>query len=282
MVMAPIKFEEHIKESLGNRKLEPSKDSWSKLNNRLENDAQKKKPIWLWMAVAATVAGFIFLATTVFNTEATTQPESNMVNVDDVTPTKNVIKDAIVQQKDDKLAEVNETIENTSETKEENALKTESNRRVAQTSNTTETVKNVKKQTEERFIDPTPNRKTTIVEQTPIPSEKIEITPKVETKTNLPQEDINQKIKEAIAIVEQKNNNKEEITDAYIDSLLQSAYASVTSKKESLIDANGSVDASSLLAEVEQDLEKSFRNKVFEALKTGFEEVRTAVVNRNQ
>jgi len=41
------------------------------------------------------------------------------------------------------------------------------------------------------------------------------------------------------------------------------------------------VDATALLNEVEDDLETSFRDKVFEALGDGIEKVKTAVVERN-
>ena len=43
----------------------------------------------------------------------------------------------------------------------------------------------------------------------------------------------------------------------------------------------GVVDARLLLENVEADLEKSFRDKVFEALKSNFNFVKTAVAQRN-
>ena len=41
------------------------------------------------------------------------------------------------------------------------------------------------------------------------------------------------------------------------------------------------VDANALLQDVEEDLQQSFRSKVFEALQSGYESVITAVAERN-
>ena len=40
--MAPLKFEEHIKEKLEQRKLQPSADAWQRLNEHLDDDSAKK------------------------------------------------------------------------------------------------------------------------------------------------------------------------------------------------------------------------------------------------
>ena len=84
MVMAPVKFEEHMKAALGNRKLDPSKDGWSMLSARLDDEESKKRPIWLWMAVAAGITGFIFIATLVsYNVAITATPDANFVDTND-------------------------------------------------------------------------------------------------------------------------------------------------------------------------------------------------------
>ena len=41
------------------------------------------------------------------------------------------------------------------------------------------------------------------------------------------------------------------------------------------------VDANALLQDVESDLQQSFRNKIFEALKNSYETIKTAVAERN-
>jgi len=56
-------------------------------------------------------------------------------------------------------------------------------------------------------------------------------------------------------------------------------------KKESLVSKivseDGVVDASALLLEAEQELDRSFRDQIFDALKSGYLKAKTAVANRN-
>ena len=71
--MEPNKFDNNIKETLKNRRLHPSKESWNKLSQRLEsqNKKQNNKAIW-FVAVAASLAGLLFVAFQFFNTKEIT------------------------------------------------------------------------------------------------------------------------------------------------------------------------------------------------------------------
>ena len=52
--MAPIKFEEQLKDKLEKRTLSPSPESWSKLSDRIEAQENKSKnPIFRWLSIAA-------------------------------------------------------------------------------------------------------------------------------------------------------------------------------------------------------------------------------------
>lgn len=70
------------------------------------------------------------------------------------------------------------------------------------------------------------------------------------------------------------------VTDAQIDSLLQAAQADIARTLPGV--ASESTDPMALLAEVEDDLNRSFRDDIFNRLKNGFIKVRTAVAARNQ
>ena len=70
-----------------------------------------------------------------------------------------------------------------------------------------------------------------------------------------------------------------EITDAEIDSLLRAAQQELFTDK--ILNSEGKVDAMALLTEVEEELDDSFRDQIFEALKQGYLKVRTAVADRN-
>ena len=91
---------------------------------------------------------------------------------------------------------------------------------------------------------------------------------------------IDNKISEIVAQVSLIELDSEGVTDAEVDSLLTSA------QRELLADKNfrqgSAVDANLLLADVEVELDKSFRDQVFDKLKQGFIKVRTAVADRNK
>ena len=90
---------------------------------------------------------------------------------------------------------------------------------------------------------------------------------------------IDQKIAEVVAQVEFLEDNKEDVTDAEVDSLLRNAQEDLMAER-AMQDEQG-VDATALLAGVEDELNESFRDQVFERLKNGFVKVRTAVADRN-
>ncbi|CAN0604335.1 unnamed protein product, partial [Ectocarpus sp. 12 AP-2014] len=69
------------------------------------------------------------------------------------------------------------------------------------------------------------------------------------------------------------------VTDAEVDSLLTRAQDEIL--RDKIFNKDKSVDAMALLTEVEDELDKSFRDQIFDSLKAGFIKVRTAVADRN-
>ena len=66
--MAPIKFEEQLKDKLEKRTMSPSEDSWSKLSQRLDDDEQKSKnTIFWWLSIAAGIIIMIAVTVQFFN-----------------------------------------------------------------------------------------------------------------------------------------------------------------------------------------------------------------------
>ena len=80
-----------------------------------------------------------------------------------------------------------------------------------------------------------------------------------------------------IDVLESKNT---EVTDTEIDSLLRQAQREILEDK--IFGKDNTVDAIALLADVEKELDKSFRDEIFDALKDGFIKVRTAVADRDR
>lgn len=69
------------------------------------------------------------------------------------------------------------------------------------------------------------------------------------------------------------------VTDAAIDSLLREAQAAIARQQH--LQPGVEIDAMALLSEAEDELDQSFREQIFDRLKTGFDRVRTAVATRN-
>ncbi|MEO8934553.1 MAG: hypothetical protein ABI295_09605, partial [Xanthomarina sp.] len=67
--MAPIKFEENMKEKLEKRTLQPSTQAWDKLSGKLQADTKKasSKTIW-WLGIAASFVGILFMVNVFFTT----------------------------------------------------------------------------------------------------------------------------------------------------------------------------------------------------------------------
>jgi hypothetical protein len=97
---------------------------------------------------------------------------------------------------------------------------------------------------------------------------------------NTSEELIDTKIAEIVAQVEMLEKTNSTVTDAEIDLLLRGAQRQILEDK--IFRGDKSVDAMALLADVEDELDRSFRDQIFDALKDGFLKVRTAVADRNK
>ena len=110
--MAPIKFEENIKDKLEKRTINPSDKSWEKLLFKLDEQEgkSKNKVIW-WIAFAASLVG-VFLATTIFFDKG----ENNLVSptvvespINDIKKQKQALppKEVVVENEESSLNEIN-------------------------------------------------------------------------------------------------------------------------------------------------------------------------------
>ncbi|MCB0471304.1 MAG: hypothetical protein KDC51_12650, partial [Flavobacteriaceae bacterium] len=65
--MAPIKFEDNLKETLEKRTIQPSKDAWNTLENKLDTTSgnTSKTRFWIW-GIAASIVGILLISTLVF------------------------------------------------------------------------------------------------------------------------------------------------------------------------------------------------------------------------
>lgn len=111
-----------------------------------------------------------------------------------------------------------------------------------------------------------------------VPAEKKPKDPAVTDKD--PVNFMDAKVAEVVAQVQALKEQKDSVTDAEVEALLLSAEKEIRFQKI-INQETGTVNAEALLQEVETELERSFRDRVFDALSKGFKKTKTAVANRN-
>ena len=259
--MAPIKFEEQLKDKLEKRSLEPSADSWAKLSERLDADEKKSRNPWFWwMGIAAGFVIMLAIAVQAFGSK-------DAQNIDPV-----LVEDKNIEYKtEDQKPDVNN--ENTIELAvEDEPVEIEN-----------ENIESVK-QPEIINYKTVTNKKPISKPQLATINDKEKVKVKVLTDNNQAEDIIK---KEAIinttAVAKAIESFKPEntsVTDREVDSLLKLASKELFKDKLKK-ETRNTVNANDLLLEVEEDMGQSFRSKVFEALKDSYETVKTAVAERN-
>jgi len=247
--MAPNKFEEHIKKQLQEREIRPSESAWNRISEHLEVTEEPKSKSFFKYGIAASFIGLLMVSILYFNRDETIADTQTVVTEKPVDPAEKE------QKSQDILKEkaLEDQVVATQETDSKIAINSASPKKPDKVIKTT--VANSDKN--DKFIA------------------------KVDIAKKSSDELIDTKIAEIIAqvdLLEKENNTL--VTDAEIDVLLRNAEKEVLENRIFL--KNNSVDAMALLADVEDELDKSFRDRIFDALKDGFVKVRTAVADRNK
>lgn len=261
--MAPIKFEDKIKETLEQRTIEPSANSWSKLSERLDKDASSKRPrLYWWLGIAAGIIIMLAVAIQFFGSNNTEVVIPQMVeeqkaedNIDEI---KAATSTSVEQQE---LVEASAGKELPEEKKH---------------GQMSETRPLIEKNNRTSFA----NTKVASLDK---PSKEKQLNPKedIEGSNGLIKEQPN--IEETAVAQVLKNLNeraKENNLEKEVDSLLKLASKELF-KNKLKDESTKTVDAKALLESVQEDMGQSFRTRVFEALKDSYVTVRTAVAERN-
>jgi hypothetical protein len=260
--MAPIKFEEQLRDELEKRTLSPSSEGWSQLSDRLDVDEKKSKnPLFWWLSIAAGLIIMIAVSVQFFNND----------DAQEVMP--QVVEE---QLKGSQLENNNENF-NTEDAielvVEEETLKDEKD--------STPITDNA------QIID---YKKVTYKKSEP----KLQLTENSGSTTKTNTANRENVLKEAVSIITDESMMKEvvaltlnelgseetSVTDREIDSLLKVASKELFKDKLQK-DSSKTVDVDALLLSVEEDMGQSFRSKVFNALKESYKTVKTKVVERN-
>ncbi len=245
--MAPVEFEKHIKEKMEERRIEPSSNAWDKISTRIEGQRIKRKPFYYRYAVAALIVGVLLTSIWVYRQSDIQEPVSQpVVNTPVISPE---------QVEDEVLPETYTDIEGLA-VDEEQALPDDI--QLARPEALEETA--LADESQEADIGSVAVAETTL-----------------ELKTDPLLDD---KVNEVLSQVMIMEEDKIVVTDAEVDSLLRNAQRELITNNQ-FTDQYG-VNAADLLAGVEEELDQSFRDQVFEKLKQGFVKVRTAVADRNK
>ncbi|HET8753535.1 MAG TPA: hypothetical protein VFM59_04170, partial [Salinimicrobium sp.] len=216
---------------------------------KLEKNKSRKYPFW--MGIAATIVGGILILSLVFNQKEMIEP----VKVVE-TPSEKLSEEKIIPRITEEVKIASEEPKNIE--KVENPAKNEKNNSISEA-------------VFEEKIEVAENDKIeTLLEE--------ENNEQFSTFSTSEEKLMQQKVQEILAEVSSKENQNKTVSESEINDLLAKAALELSLEKNSSFAE--SYDADDLLYEVEMELEQSFRGKIFDALKEGFEKTRTAVANR--
>ncbi|MDF4204693.1 hypothetical protein PXD56_17110 [Maribacter sp. SA7] len=249
--METDKFEKHIKTKFQEREIKPSENAWSKIASELKDDDAKKKPVYLWMGIAASVVVLIGVAFFYFNGSAVVNSSpAEIVDIEKEEVLEEVIdKEPVLFKEEEQVVLVETTMKTESVTVKKEQYKAQE----IQENKTLNDVVGV-----------------AVVEQVSIGNSN--------TNLAVSEEIINSKVADIVAqidVLEQQST----VTDAEVDSLLKRAQDEIL--RDRIFNKDKSVDAMALLTEVEDELDQTFRDQIFNSLKASFIKVRTAVADRN-
>ncbi|MBV7269263.1 hypothetical protein [Winogradskyella luteola] len=259
--MAPIKFEEQLKDKLEKRSLSPSADSWAKLSKHLDTEEKKAKNPWFWwMGIAAGLILMLAIAVQTLGSKAVNNTIPELVEEDTIENEIEGLQSNINEIKTTELVIEDEQIEekiSTSQVKEKPKIIDY------------KSVILKKQKTKTQLVNTDKSESIKIEEPNKVSNGQKPIISQPEIKEGAVVQAIN----------EFKSENKT-VTDREVDSLLKLASKELFKDKLQK-QTSKTVDANSLLQDVEEEMGQSFRSKVFEALKDSYETIKTAVAERN-
>ncbi len=239
--MVPDKFEKQLKDTLERRTIAPSKNAWSQLDTQLDNKQTKPKFTFWWIGIAATIAGVFFAVTMLKNKP---NQETNIVDG---------VKDEVILPNKINTNNVEVVVNNSNDTTTyiKVKLKTETKKATSKTDNSGLASSKIldKKKESLNAVIPEKRPNNTVLAAT---NNEVKQDPIIEEENTLLNES-DLLLKEAYTVVKQNNTNY---------------------KSEK-------IDANSLLEEVEMTSDKSLKNRLFHVVKSGYETLKTTVVERD-
>ncbi len=248
--MAPIKFEEHIKDMLHKREIQPSARAWDKISSKLQTAPKQQKKGFFWYGMAAGFTGLFIISLFYFKSTSLPAVDNGAV-------------ETVAKRIEERRTDINSATE---------VLPMEGAIAIGETAN-------------QKVILPVTDL--SVGDQKNSRNGGIADTPGVGPNLNGKREELwegseevfNAKIVELLAQVDLLEKGNSTVTDSEVDSILRQAQREIL--RDRILRKGNSIDATALLMEVEDGLDKSFRDQIFETLKAGYLKVRTAVAERN-
>ncbi len=254
--MAPDKFEKYIKDKVRQREISPSENAWNRIAEQLPvRESKTRKPI-VWYAIAASFIG-ILMVTFYFTRN---------------TGSEQVLPATIVNSEENNQEETNTQLLKP----EKEPLKMEQKEAVASGPSLTQESEQIAIIEDTEIAESTENKELEEVVVANMQEEESRVPQRIEQDAD---PFIESKVAEVVAEVRLLELNKEALTEAEVDSLLRKAQIELMNQR--LFKADNKVDALALLNEVEAELDQSFRDQIFDRLKSGYMKVRTALADRN-
>ena len=267
--MAPIKFEEHIKDQLEKRRIEPSAAGWDRISAQLVlKQGQKKSKRVLWMSIAASFIIGAVLTAIFLNDNAYPTPE--------VVKTPSIIIDQPLQEQFKKPPLTPETnakeariARGTSPEKPQKQATPSKKAAVAHRKSSAIAIDHNEHGNKGVPAGYAQNKKQTQKQATGSTSH---------TQMKLPDAYATNKIEEVVTLVQER----ELVTDQEIEDLLRDAQRDIVSKQLPRLSALEGVNARELLLDAEYEVDpETFKDKIFKSLKREFGKALDAVANKD-
>lgn len=251
-------IENQIREKLNSREIQPSAQAWDRLDAMLSVAEEKKTKrsffSFKYIGIAASVLVFVTLGMFLFNQkEKVLIPNNEIVTTPEVQ--KPIINKEQFQGEEDKIATISEDYSKISNQK--SVIKSQS----------VSIINGVK----------TPNNQKNNQNPNIIHDKEIEylIGGDVVALKNIPKVNVNKPVK----IFSKSETEQKKSSYIDVDALLASAEKS-NDKKQKTNKIN--VDVNDLLSNADKEVETNFREKVISKISKNYQEVKTALANRNQ
>lgn len=268
--MAPIKFEETIKDKLEKRTLQPSSAAWDELSAQLNSEDKKsRRNLFFYIGIAASIVGVLLVTTLFFKSseEQTLMPtvvEVQQENQDDIT-NKKASETIIVTSNTDQIQK-EDNIKDSKHQQESSIINEQNVAAIYKENQADQSIKNNTSNSIE-------TKSKVVAVNTSVEKQK-----EVKLLNELTFEEA--KAIEVVAHIKKLETEKGSVSDAEIEDLLKQAEREIL-RQRIYNETTRTVDADALLQDVEDDLERSFRTRVFETLRSSYKTVKTAVAERN-